>query len=272
MKVAKAYCRVSTQKQVDDHASLFVQQKKIEQYCQYKQFNLAKVYEDKGISGKDMNRPQFKLMIDELNEGDTIIVADLSRFSRNLKDTIGMFVKLDKLGVNFVSLDPELDFGSAYGRAFISFIQILNQLEQERVSKQVSEAMRILKEEGKLRTRPPFGYKFVGKKEDFAPIPEQLEVVEKIKQLHSEKTNLSQIVRTLNDDGDNKVLLLSRKTHTDKVPLFYPQTVKRILIAHGVIEDKTGGRNPVEQRILSRYTMDARDAARTIKFEEVASA
>src|SRR5690606_41487956 len=87
----------------------------------------------------------------------------------------------------------------------------VHQLERENISSHVKANMNQLAKEGKLRSRSPFGYKFVGKDQDL-----QQQVVEKIKALHAEALGYNEIAKKLNDEGDN----MSGK---DKIQLFYDQ-------------------------------------------------
>ncbi|WP_019779195.1 recombinase family protein, partial [Streptococcus sobrinus] len=44
-------------------------------------------YEEK-ISGATMDRPQLRLLLDELKEGDIVFVHEISRLSRSTKDLL----------------------------------------------------------------------------------------------------------------------------------------------------------------------------------------
>ena len=50
-KLIVSYVRCSTQAQADDGASFEIQKRKINDYCNEKDYQLAKTYEDKGFSG-----------------------------------------------------------------------------------------------------------------------------------------------------------------------------------------------------------------------------
>ena len=68
-KVAGIYIRVSTDDQVREGFSLGEQQEKLEQLCKYKDFKIYKVYKDAGISAKDMHRPEFQKMLEDMRAG-----------------------------------------------------------------------------------------------------------------------------------------------------------------------------------------------------------
>lgn len=71
-----AYIRVST-----------IEQNEGRQLEMMKPYNIDKTYIEK-LSGKDMDRPQLKAMIDYAREGDTVYIESFSRLARNTKDLL----------------------------------------------------------------------------------------------------------------------------------------------------------------------------------------
>ena len=57
-----------------------------------------KVYTDM-CSGKNMERPQLKAMLEFMREGDTVIVESFSRLARNTKDLLEITDTMTKKGV-----------------------------------------------------------------------------------------------------------------------------------------------------------------------------
>ena len=69
-KVAGIYIRVSTEDQAREGFSLGEQEEKLRQLCEFKEYQIFKVYEDAGISAKDMeHRPGFQQMMDDMRKG-----------------------------------------------------------------------------------------------------------------------------------------------------------------------------------------------------------
>ena len=63
-KVAGIYIRVSTEDQAREGFSLREQKEKLLQLCKFKEYEVFKIYEDAGISAKDIkNRPAFQEML-----------------------------------------------------------------------------------------------------------------------------------------------------------------------------------------------------------------
>ena len=68
-KIAGIYIRVSTEDQAREGFSLSEQEEKLKLLCQFKGYELFKVYGDAGRSAKDMkNRPKFQEMIKDMKD------------------------------------------------------------------------------------------------------------------------------------------------------------------------------------------------------------
>ena len=92
MILVASYCRVSTDK--DDQANSFeAQQRYFKEYIDRQpDWELYRVYADEGITGTSTKkRVQFNRMISDAKMGkfSLIITKEVSRFSRNILDTIG---------------------------------------------------------------------------------------------------------------------------------------------------------------------------------------
>lgn len=88
-KNAAIYCRVSTEDQAREGYSLGEQLEKLKDLCKFRDYNVYGVYEDAGISVKDMeHRPQFKKMLEDVkNHNVNVIVAyKLDRLTRSVRD------------------------------------------------------------------------------------------------------------------------------------------------------------------------------------------
>ena len=70
------------------------------------------IYQDLGKSGADLNRPQFKAMMDDVKMGkfDMVAVWKIDRLSRNLSHLLSTFEVLQNHKVGFFSLKENIDF------------------------------------------------------------------------------------------------------------------------------------------------------------------
>ena len=90
------YARVSTATQGRDGNSLEDQVSALEKYgCQ-------KIVKE-AFTGKTMDRPQFMSLLENLREGDTLVVCKLDRFARNRYDSAIYKARLKKNGVRVMS-------------------------------------------------------------------------------------------------------------------------------------------------------------------------
>ena len=67
-KIAGLYIRVSTEDQAREGFSLPEQEKRLRAMCEYKGYEIYKLYKDSGISAKDMNRPAFEELLQDIRE------------------------------------------------------------------------------------------------------------------------------------------------------------------------------------------------------------
>jgi len=66
-------------------------------------FGCTKVFSDK-TSGIKEQRPGFSQLTDYLREGDFLVVTELSRMTRSLKNLLQVVEDLETLGVGIISL------------------------------------------------------------------------------------------------------------------------------------------------------------------------
>lgn len=119
------------------------------------------VYEDEGFSGKDMNRPQFRQMMDDLQKKhfDIIIVYRLDRISRNLSEFAALTENFKSCGTQFVSVREQFDTTTSMGVAMMNIIMVFAQLERETIAERIRDNMLMLARTGRwLGGTTPLGY------------------------------------------------------------------------------------------------------------------
>ncbi|MDD6463612.1 MAG: recombinase family protein [Clostridiaceae bacterium] len=123
--------------------------------------NIA-VYEDEGFSGGNLNRPDFKRMMDDAKNHRfrAIIVYRLDRISRNISDFAGLIESLSRMDIAFVSIKEQFDTASPMGRAMMYITSVFSQLERETIAERIRDNMRELAKTGRwLGGITPTGYK-----------------------------------------------------------------------------------------------------------------
>lgn len=103
--------------------------------------NDAKVYKDKGYSGKNIKRPAFTELIKDVEAGKIkkLFVYRLDRFSRSIADFSRLWELLDKHGVEFHSATENFDTSTPIGRAMLNIVLVFAQLERETTAERVKD-------------------------------------------------------------------------------------------------------------------------------------
>ena len=136
MKHTALYLRVSTEAQADEGYSLAAQAEKLEAYCRMKGIAAFQRYVDGGFSGSNLTRPAITELVETIRAGrvERVVVYKLDRLSRSQKDTLYLIEDVFlPHGVDFVSINENIDTGSPYGRAMIGILSAFAQLERENI-------------------------------------------------------------------------------------------------------------------------------------------
>ena len=113
-------------------------------------------YQEK-ITGTKKDRPELQRMLKELNEGDVVIITDLTRISRSTKDLLDIIEKIKNKGASIRSLkDTWLDTTSnnPYNDFLLTVMSGLSQLERDLISQRTKEGLESAKARGRNGGRP----------------------------------------------------------------------------------------------------------------------
>ena len=119
--------------------------------------DVEKIFIDKA-SGKNMERPELKKMMEYVREGDTIIVESISRFARSTKDLLELIENLTKKSVDFISQKEAIDTTTSSGRFMFTIFAAVAELEREYLRDRQREGIEIAKRQGKYKGRKPGEY------------------------------------------------------------------------------------------------------------------
>jgi site-specific DNA recombinase len=146
MKVV-GYCRVSTEDQAREGVSLAAQHVKIEAYALVKDWILAEVIRDEGVSAKSLVRPglQRLLALVEAGQVEAVIIYKLDRLTRSVADLDKLMKLFERKGVALVSLQESLDATTATGRLMMNLLASVSQWEREVIGERTRDAMQHLK-------------------------------------------------------------------------------------------------------------------------------
>ena len=191
------------------------------------------IYEDEGFSGGNLNRPDFKKMMDAARQKKfrAIIVYRLDRISRNISDFSSLIEELSRLEIAFVSIREQFDTGTPMGRAMMYIASVFSQLERETIAERIRDNMHELAKTGRwLGGTTPTGYSseavqkitIDGKSKKACKlklIPEEAEIIRLIYDLYMEHDSLTSV----------EAELIKRGLKTKNGKLFTRFSIKAIL-------------------------------------------
>ncbi len=144
--------------------SLNAQVKRLEAYCKVRSWEIADVYRDEGYSGRTTDRPEYKRMLNDSDNWDTILVMKMDRIHRNSVNFALMMDDLRHKGKEFTSMQDKFDTTTAMGRFVMDIMQRIAQLESEQISERVYIGMeyKARTSTGSLGSGHPYGYVYRG--------------------------------------------------------------------------------------------------------------
>lgn len=170
-----------------------------------RKYEFCEFYDD-GYSGTTMDRPGVQKLLNGIrnNQINVVIVKDISRFSRDYIE-LGTYMEqvFPFLGIRFIAITDNYDsMGSAVG-VNVAFKSLLADFYCKDISEKVKSSVRAKKNQGKYATGcVPFGYsKDMDNPYNLVIVRKEAEVVRYIFELSYSGKNLTQICRTLNDEG-----------------------------------------------------------------------
>jgi site-specific DNA recombinase len=141
------YVRVSTEEQAQVvEGSIASQKHRLASFVDIKNLQepgwgiIVDTYADEGLSAKDTRRPAFQRMMSDVRKGriNLILVADLSRLSRNILDFCILLDDLKKYSAKFLSIKEQFDTTTPVGELMVFHMISLGQFERKQTAERVS--------------------------------------------------------------------------------------------------------------------------------------
>jgi DNA invertase Pin-like site-specific DNA recombinase len=170
---AALYARVSSEEQVEGY-SIDAQIRAFRKLVEDRLWQGYHEYIDEGKSARTDNidkRPAFKEMMEDALAGkfDVLVVHKLDRFSRNLRITLEYCDKLSKAGVDFLSMNEQMDFTTPSGKVHLAMVGAFAQYYSDNLSQETKKGWHERRTQGMYCGALPFG---AMKGEDGIPIPD----------------------------------------------------------------------------------------------------
>lgn len=192
-------------------------------YAKSKDYTEFEYYIDGGYSGKDLNRPAIKKLIEDCkyHKIDAVFVFKLDRISRSQRDTLYLIEEVfNKYDVSFISMRENFDTSSPFGKAMIGVLSVFAQLERETILERTRIGLKKRAEAGLWRGggKIPFPYRYDRNTGTLVPIPEQVELLHKMISLYISGKSFNAIGKIVGMDESMVETRILSITNTGKVP------------------------------------------------------
>ena len=136
------YARVSTAKQMREGNSLTDQENAL------RKAGAENIFSD-DFSGKTMDRPEFNKLLNELKDGDTLIVTKLDRFARTVVDGVSLIRELIDRGVTVRILNMGTVDNSPTGKVSLTIMLAFAEFERDQIIERTQAGKAIARASGK---------------------------------------------------------------------------------------------------------------------------
>ena len=248
------YVRVSTDMQVEGY-SIDTQIELLKSYLKSKEWTEYELYKDPGFSGKSLDRPAIKKLIQDCENGkiDTVLVFKLDRISRSQKDTLYLIEEVfNKYGVGFISIRENFDTTTPFGKAMIGILSVFAQLERETILERTRLGLKKRAEDGYWRGggKIPFAYDYDKKNGVLVVNNERKKTFELLKNLRLQGYSYHELSEITGYDESWIQNILKNKTNLGFIPYkgnLYPGRHEAIITQEEYDElqniEKTKSRN-----------------------------
>jgi DNA invertase Pin-like site-specific DNA recombinase len=124
--------------------------------AQVKALRLAgcrRVFEEKASGGR-WDRPQLHNALEQLREGDVLVVWKLDRLSRSLKDLVQIMEKVSDAGAGFRSITEAVDTTTSAGRMLMQMLGSFAEFERSMVRERTRAGLAAARDRGARLGRP----------------------------------------------------------------------------------------------------------------------
>src|SRR5690625_2474449 len=106
-------------------------------------------------SGALQSRPELDKLLDQLRPGDTLVVWRLDRLGRSIRHLIDQLSELQDRGIEFRSLQENIDTTSPGGRLVFHIFASLAEFERDIITERTNAGLAAARARGRVGGRPP---------------------------------------------------------------------------------------------------------------------
>jgi DNA invertase Pin-like site-specific DNA recombinase len=108
---------------------------------------------EEAASGGRWDRPELQRLLDQLREGDTVVVWKLDRLSRSLKDVLHIMDQIGNAGAGFRSITENIDTTTPAGRMMMQMVGAFAEFERAMIRERTSAGLAAARAEGRIGGR-----------------------------------------------------------------------------------------------------------------------
>ena len=199
-----AYLRLSNEEaQVGESSSITNQRMIVQNYCRQNGISLVREFVDDGYSGGNFDRPAFREMMKQLQQGkaNTVITKDLSRLGRDMREASYYAEQFfPEHGIHYIAISDNFD--TERENVMAPFLFAMNEVYLRDGSRKVKDVLRSKRENGQYCACPPYGYrKDARDKHHLVPDEITAPVVQRIFEQAARGDSSRKIALDLNADG-----------------------------------------------------------------------
>ena len=101
-------------------------------------------------SGGRWDRPELHRLLDHLGEGDTVVVWELDRLSRSLKDVLYIMERIANAGAGFRSITENIDTTTPAGRMMMQMVGAFAEFERAMIRERTLAGLAAARAEGRI--------------------------------------------------------------------------------------------------------------------------
>ena len=113
----------------------------------------SQIYQEK-ITGAKRERPELQKVLEQLREGDVIVIWKLDRLARSLKDLVDLVNQIQGQGAALLSLNDQIDTTTPQGKFTFHVFAALAEFERDIIRERTKAGLAAARARGRKGGRP----------------------------------------------------------------------------------------------------------------------
>lgn len=113
----------------------------------------GKIYKEK-MTGSTRERPELQKLLDQLREGDIVVIWKLDRLAHSLKDLVNLVNEIQEKGGSLYSLNDQIDTTTPHGKFTFHVFAALAEFERDIIRERTNAGLTAARARGRVGGRP----------------------------------------------------------------------------------------------------------------------